>query len=83
MLNLPWLWDRAEVNAVPALFSAVRWQRGPVTFYMHRVAPDVQRPEDFHTTWVFCWADDWSIAIHFPAKVTRWLERRLKTEHVR
>lgn len=72
-LDLPWLWDRLDGDAVPATFTAVKWNRGPVAFYAERVS----FLGVHHTTWVFCWADDWSVAFHLPARVTRWLERRL------
>lgn len=72
-LNLPWRWSRREVWDVPIEMSIVKWDRGPIALYMY----EFKIKEAWHTQFVFCFADECSIAIHLPAvimtRVRRWL----------
>lgn len=76
-LNLPWRWGRRNWPDRPTLayFHAVKWDRGPVSFYRYRVTPMADAPSMAFTQWVVCIANNLSVAFHFPDRFSAWLDR--------
>ncbi len=67
LFNLPWKWGTIEIDdpGEQVEFCMKRWYRGPVTFYRYtiRLSPN---PKGIMVYYVFCFRDNWSIAIHTP-----------------